>query len=72
MIGDTAHFKATLTGYEGCDYSMQWQYSHDRNDWIDIAGETKDTLDVVVTEQNNFVYWRIIVYLEMPQEETEE
>lgn len=72
VIGDTAHFKATLTGYEGLDYTMQWQYSHDRNDWIDIAGETKDTLDMVVTEENNFVYWRIIVYLEEPEEETEE
>ena len=68
MIGDTAHFKAILTGYEGLEYSMQWQYSLNRNDWIDITGETTDTLDVVATEENNFFYWRIIVYLEQGEE----
>lgn len=68
MIGDTAHFKATLTGYEGLEYSMQWQYSLNRNEWIDLTGETADTLDVVVTEENNFFYWRIIVYLEQDEE----
>ena len=68
MIGDTAHFKAILNGYEGLEYSMQWQYSLNRNDWIDLTGETTDTLNVVVTEENNFFYWRIIVYLEQDEE----
>ena len=63
-IGDTAHFKAILTGYEDLDYTMQWQYSSDRSEWTDIAGEMKDTMDIVVTEENNHVYWRIVVYLE--------
>lgn len=68
IIGDTAHFHAILTGYEGLSYTMQWQFSPDRKEWTDITGETNDTMDVVVTEENNLVYWRIVVYLEDDQE----
>ena len=69
VIGDTAHFTATLNGYEGLDYTMQWQYSTDRISWTDITGETNDTMNVIVTEENNLVYWRIIVYLEEDEEQ---
>ena len=68
MIGDTAHFHAVLTGYEELSYTMQWQFSSDRKEWTDIIGETNDTMDVAVTEENNLVYWRIVVYLEEDQE----
>lgn len=68
MIGDTAHFHAVLTGYEELDYTTQWQFSPDRKEWTDIIGETNDTMDVVVTEENNLVYWRIVVYLEEESE----
>ena len=50
-------------------YTMQWQYSEDRNQWVDIPNATEETMDVVVTEENNLVYWRIIVYVEEAQEE---
>ena len=69
IIGDTAHLTATLEGYEGLQYSMQWQYSPDRITWYDIEGETDTTMDVVVTEENNLVYWRILVYVEEDQED---
>ena len=69
IIGDTAHLTATLEGYEGLQYSMQWQYSPDRITWYDIEGETDTTMDVVVTEENNVVYWRILVYVEEDQED---
>nr|AHF24952.1 hypothetical protein [uncultured bacterium Contig1477] len=69
VIGDTAHFKATLKGYDGLVYSMQWQYSPDHNDWFDLTGETKENMDIVVTPENNLFYWRIVVYVE---EETED
>ena len=64
VIGDTAHFKATLNGYEELTYTLQWQYSPDRENWFDLPGETELTMDVVVTEENNIVYWRILVYVE--------
>ena len=69
VIGDTAHFKATLEGYDGLPYSMQWQYSSDRTTWYDLPGETEQTMDVQINEENNTVYWRILVYVEDNQEE---
>ena len=66
-IGDTAHFKAQLDGYEGLQYTMQWQCGPDKQTWNDIPGETNDTMDVVVTEENNLLYWRILVYVEEDQ-----
>ena len=64
VIGDTAHFKAIMEGYEGLQYTVQWQYSPDEITWHDIPNETETTMDVVVTPENNIVYWRILVYLE--------
>lgn len=64
VIGDTAHFKAIMEGYEGLQYTVQWQYSPDDNSWFDIPNETETTMDVIVTPENNIVYWRILVYLE--------
>ena len=68
MIGDTAHFKATLEGYDGLTYTMQWQYGPDNEIWYDLPGETDMMMDVVVNEENNLYYWRIIVYIEDDQE----
>ena len=68
VIGDTAHFIANLEGYDELNYTVQWQYSPDDNIWYDIPNETKTTMDVVVTEENNTVYWRILVFVEVDQE----
>ena len=69
IVGDTAHFTATLNGYEDMEYTVQWQYSPDKETWHDIPGETETTMDMVITKENNYVYWRIIVYVEDDQEE---
>lgn len=69
VIGDTAHMKANLVGYEDLTYTMQWQYSPDEITWYDIPGETDTTMDVVVTRENNVVSWRILVFVEENQEE---
>ena len=63
-VGDTAHFKAVLTGYDDLEYTMQWQYSSDRETWYDIPDETTEKMDVAVTEENNVVYWRVLVFIE--------
>lgn len=68
VIGDTAHFSAVLTGYEQLTYTLQWQYSPDQTEWTDLPGETGETMDVVVTEENNTVFWRIVVDVEEDQE----
>ncbi|QUC67425.1 hypothetical protein [Aristaeella hokkaidonensis] len=69
VIGDTAHFEAILDGYDELQYTMQWQYSPDETTWHDIPNETNTTMDVVVTPENNIVYWRILVYVEDNQED---
>ena len=64
VIGDTAHFVAVLEGYEELQYTIQWQYSPDEEIWFDIPYATEPTMDVVVTEENNEVFWRILVFVE--------
>ena len=66
-FGDTAHFHATLTGYEGLEYFIQWQVSPDAEQWDDIPGENKEQYDVVINMNNNNYYWRVVVYLEEPE-----
>ena len=69
IIGDTAHFVAVMEGYDELQYTVQWQYSPDEETWYDIPNETSTTMDVVVTPENNIVYWRILVYVEESQED---
>ena len=67
IIGDTAHLKANLVGYDGLEYTMQWQYSLDQETWYDISGETNQNMDVVVTKENNLYHWRMLVSVEGEQ-----
>ena len=69
IIGDTAHLSAVLNGYEGLEYTVQWQSSPDREIWDDVPDANDLMLDVVITEDNNHYYWRLVVYLEEGQEE---
>ena len=64
VVGDTAHFTAIMKGYEGLQYTIQWQYSIDEDTWFDIPGETEPRMDVLITKAKNLYYWRIVVYLE--------
>ena len=69
VIGDTAHFTAILNGYENLEYTCQWQYSLDHEEWFDITGETGLSMDVVTNKENNYYYWRILLYVEEEQAE---
>lgn len=69
VIGDTAHFTAILNGYENLEYTCQWQYSLDHEEWFDITGETGLSMDVVTNKENNYYYWRILLYVEDEQAE---
>ena len=72
ILGDTAHMKAILEGYDDLSYSLQWQNSHDCETWKDIAGATGETFDIMITEENNDLYWRVLVYLEADADGEEE
>ena len=56
--GDTIRLVPILSGYEGADYELVWQYSTDNANWIDYAtGDASYT----ITEANVSWYWRLVV-----------
>lgn len=64
--GSTAHFSAYLIGYDGLDYTVQWQLSKDNVNWENIEGATEETMDIVYTQENGSYYWRIVVDISEP------
>ena len=58
-----------MTGYDNVDYSLQWQWSEDREIWNDVINATGDTYDVVYTPENGSIHWRVMLYIIMPTEE---
>jgi len=59
-LGDTLVMTAKLSGFDGIDYSLNWQVS-DGGEWEDIKGETEEELTVVITEENADCSWRLAV-----------
>jgi hypothetical protein len=63
IYGSTATLIAVLEGYDQVLYSLQWQHSLDNVNWEDIAGETSNYLQLVVTPENCMDYWRVSVII---------
>ena len=64
-FGDIAHLDAVLTGYDGFVYTLQWQQSEDGVNWTDIDGATESRYDVLVSEENYQLLWRVMVYTDL-------
>ena len=60
-FGDVCTLVAELSGYEGTDYSLQWQVSEDDSNWTDVEGATEATYEMIVTEENYQNFWRVTV-----------
>ena len=60
-FGSVAHFSAELTGYEGLQYEFQWMMSADGVNWVPVEGETGQTMDIIVSQDNYKMYWRVDV-----------
>ena len=56
--GDEIKLVPVLSGYEGVDYELVWQYSTDNANWNDYA--TGDA-SYIITEENVSWYWRLVV-----------
>ena len=56
--GDEIKLVAVLSGYEGVDYELVWQYSTDNANWNNYA--TGD-VSYTITEENVSWYWRLVV-----------
>ena len=55
-----------LVGYEGLDYTIQWQQSTDNVNWTDIAGANEETMDVVADEETSSMFYRVVVIIRVP------
>ncbi len=60
-IGSTAHFQAILNGYENLNYTLQWQYSQDEENWFDLEGADGMRMDQEITMDNYKYFWRVAV-----------
>ena len=59
--GSVAHFHAELIGYEGTEYTLQWQWSTDGNSWMDVDNATDVNMDITYSIENEEYRWRIVV-----------
>lgn len=59
--GDKITLTATLTGYENVNYTVQWQYSYNGNDWNDMKNANELTYTFKVNEETANTMWRLVV-----------
>ena len=60
-LGGDMVLTAILTGFEGLNYTLQWQFSTDNANWADVDGATGSTLRVQMNEENRDYFWRVSV-----------
>ena len=64
-IGDTVTLVATLVNFKPEDqYTIAWQYSIDRKEWISIEGEDERTYTFILDENNCQYSYRALVNVE--------
>ena len=59
-IGDVFTLEASITGFEGVEYRVQWQYDAGKG-WQDFPGGNALTLRVVADRANMGYTWRVLV-----------
>ena len=62
-IGSIAHLKAEAEDGEEIDidsYKLQWQYSKDDEEWVNVEGANGKDYDVTITLDNFKYYWRVL------------
>ena len=60
-FGDSVTLEAVLEGYDKVNYTIQWRYSTDNENWNNCPGETNEKMTFVVSESNYQCYWNILV-----------
>lgn len=53
---------AELTGFKEGSYTLQWEYSTDTKNWIELTGETGMTLTYTLDDETATYYWRVVAY----------
>ena len=59
-VGAQITLTAHLTGFEGKEYTLQWQYSDDLQNWKDIPGENGETYTYSLNEETTRYQWRVV------------
>lgn len=63
-VGQVVNMYAELEGFEGLDYTIQWQCSKDRVNMEDIPGATGPTYSFVMDETTFYYIWTYRVILD--------
>ena len=61
LPGDVLVLTATLSGFEGVNYSLNWQAKYPGDSWTNIEGASGATLTINITEAHNGCSWRLQV-----------
>lgn len=59
-VGARITLTATLTGFEGRLYTLQWQYSTDLENWVDVPGAHDITYTYTLDETTTHYTWRVV------------
>ena len=59
-IGAKIKLTASLTGFEGKQYTLQWQYSTDQETWIDVPDAHDITYTYILDETTTTYTWRCV------------
>ena len=60
-IGTRITLKAHVSGAEGKNYTLQWKYSTDLENWADEPGATNDTFTYVLDETTAQYSWKVVL-----------
>lgn len=58
-IDDKLLLKAELSGFDGSNYSLQWQ-TRIRGEWKDLDGATSDEFKIAITKENADWAYRVV------------
>jgi uncharacterized repeat protein (TIGR02543 family) len=59
-VGARIKMTATLTGFEGKLYTLQWQYSTDHENWTDVPNAHDITYTYTLDETTTHYTWRVV------------
>jgi hypothetical protein len=60
-VGTKITLKAHVSGAEGKNYTLQWKYSTDLENWTDQPGATNDTFTYVLDETTSEYSWKVVL-----------
>ena len=61
VAGTKVVLTATLTGFDNMEYTLQWQYTTDHQNWIDQEGANDLTYTYTLNDETAQYTWRVVV-----------